>query len=367
MTLEERELEEMSGIPDFDEREPTEEELNAVEQEVEAVWMEDASEDEEIRTETDAENDRMTGADTEDTQTDEETEFEKEKLPDDLLTLYMQQVRSIPLLSEEEMMRLAEIIQRGKNAERTLEPLLWNPEALPPEEQAELEKLVAAGERAKQKLTEGNLRLVLSTARKYKGRGLSMGDLIQEGSLGVIMAAGRFDPSKGKFSTYAMYWIVQKIRKAILDQNPIRFSDNAAGDLRKVKATATRLTQELGHEPSAEEIAAELGKPVEWVRAVKGFDRSTVSLDAPVGEDGDAEVGDFVTDEREDNPLQIAEKTALHRSVQKVLDTLPDIERQVICLRYGFDCHEHEVDEIAEVLGKDEAWVRKIEQNGQRN
>ena len=255
---------------------------------------------------------------------------------DDPVKVYLKEIGRVPLLTPEEEIELALKIQAG------------GPE----------------GEKAKQRLSEANLRLVVSIAKRYVGRGMQFLDLIQEGNLGLIKAVEKFDHTKGfKFSTYATWWIRQAITRAIADQaRTIRIPVHMVETINKVKKVSSQLLHEYGHDPSAEEIAERLEMPVDKVREIMRVAQEPVSLETPIGEEEDSHLGDFIPDDDAPVPAEAASQTLLKEQLADVLKTLTPREEKVLRLRFGLeDGRPRTLEEVGKEFNVTRERIRQIE------
>ena len=283
---------------------------------------------------------------------------------DDPVRMYLKEIGKVPLLTADEEVTLATSMSEGNLAKERLAEIEENNEEISAEEQAELETLVKQGENSKQKLAEANLRLVVSIAKRYVGRGMLFLDLIQEGNLGLIKAVEKFDYTKGyKFSTYATWWIRQAITRAIADQaRTIRIPVHMVETINKVIRVSRQLLQELGHDPSAEEISEEMGMPVDKVREILKIAQEPVSLETPIGEDEDSHLGDFIPDEGASEPSEAASFTLLKEQLVDVLSTLTPREEKVLKLRFGIeDGRTRTLEEVGKEFNVTRERIRQIE------
>ncbi len=269
---------------------------------------------------------------------------------DDPVRMYLKEIGRVPLLSMEQEKSLAMRIEAGE-----LE-LLKNGVAET--------KLVDSGDEAKRQLTEANLRLVVSIAKKYVGRGMLFLDLIQEGNLGLIRAVEKFDYRKGyKFSTYATWWIRQAITRALADQaRTIRIPVHMVETINRLIKISRQLLQELGREPSVEEIAEAMGLTPEKVREVMKISQEPISLETPIGEEEDSHLGDFIEDQEAIAPAEAASVMLLKEKMADVLQNLTDRERKVLVLRFGLeDGHQRTLEEVGQEFGVTRERIRQIE------
>ena len=311
---------------------------------------------------------------------DDEDEIEVEKIdlsvPDgvsieDPVRMYLKEIGKVPLLSAEEEIELAKNMEAGAVAKEKIAILKSREENATEEELAEikeeiknLQKDLDAGDEAKKRLAEANLRLVVSIAKRYVGRGMLFLDLIQEGNLGLIKAVEKFDYRKGyKFSTYATWWIRQAITRAIADQaRTIRIPVHMVETINKLIRVSRQLLQELGREPSPEEIAAEMNMPVERVREILKISQEPVSLETPIGEEEDSHLGDFIQDDNVPVPADAAAFTLLKEQLEEGLGTLTEREQKVLTLRFGLeDGRARTLEEVGKEFNVTRERIRQIE------
>ena len=283
---------------------------------------------------------------------------------DDPVRMYLKEIGKVNLLTSEEEVELAQAMGAGNEAQIQLEEMEKAGEDVPAEVRQELDKIIQKGEAAKQRLAEANLRLVVSIAKRYVGRGMQFLDLIQEGNLGLIKAVEKFDYVKGfKFSTYATWWIRQAITRAIADQaRTIRIPVHMVETINKVIRVSRQLLQELGHDPSPEEIAKEMGMPVDKVREILKIAQEPVSLETPIGEEEDSHLGDFIPDEDASEPAEAASFTLLKEQLVEVLGTLTPREEKVLKLRFGLeDGRTRTLEEVGKEFNVTRERIRQIE------
>lgn len=309
---------------------------------------------------------------------DEEIEVEKIDLSvpegvsiEDPVRMYLKEIGKVPLLSAEEEIDLAQKMEAGAVAKEKIAILKKRQETASEEEEEEIEEEIKslqkdlnAGDEAKKRLAEANLRLVVSIAKRYVGRGMLFLDLIQEGNLGLIKAVEKFDYRKGyKFSTYATWWIRQAITRAIADQaRTIRIPVHMVETINKLIRVSRQLLQELGREPSPEEIAAEMNMPVERVREILKISQEPVSLETPIGEEEDSHLGDFIQDDNVPVPADAAAFTLLKEQLEEVLGTLTEREQKVLTLRFGLeDGRARTLEEVGKEFNVTRERIRQIE------
>ena len=284
---------------------------------------------------------------------------------DDPVRMYLKEIGKVPLLTADEEIHLATAMSAGNAAKERMAAAEKEGEVIPEEELAALKKDVKQGEKAKQKLAEANLRLVVSIAKRYVGRGMLFLDLIQEGNIGLMHAAEKYDYTKdNRFSTYASWWIKEAITRAIDQQSrEIRVPVHVAENIKRVQKAAKELQQEFGREAEPGEIAKKLGdRTEEEVKNILSYIRNPVSLETPVGEDGEDSLGDFVEDRSETTPEDAMDVLVRKEEVQELLETLNDREKEVISLRFGLGKDRtYTLEEIGESLGITRERVRQIE------
>lgn len=311
---------------------------------------------------------------------DDEDEVEVEKIDlsvpegvsvEDPVRMYLKEIGKVPLLSADEEIELAQNMEDGAVATEKINVLKGRLDGASEEEKAEikeeiktLQRDVDKGADAKKRLAEANLRLVVSIAKRYVGRGMLFLDLIQEGNLGLIKAVEKFDYKKGyKFSTYATWWIRQAITRAIADQaRTIRIPVHMVETINKLIRVSRQLLQELGREPSPEEIAKEMNMPVERVREILKISQEPVSLETPIGEEEDSHLGDFIKDDNVPVPADAAAFTLLKEQLEGVLGTLTEREQKVLTLRFGLeDGRARTLEEVGKEFNVTRERIRQIE------
>lgn len=311
---------------------------------------------------------------------DEEDEVEVEKIDlsvpegvsvEDPVRMYLKEIGKVPLLSADEEIELAQNMEDRAVATEKINVLKGRLDGASEEEKAEikeeiktLQRDVDKGADAKKRLAEANLRLVVSIAKRYVGRGMLFLDLIQEGNLGLIKAVEKFDYKKGyKFSTYATWWIRQAITRAIADQaRTIRIPVHMVETINKLIRVSRQLLQELGREPSPEEIAKEMSMPVERVREILKISQEPVSLETPIGEEEDSHLGDFIKDDNVPVPADAAAFTLLKEQLEEVLGTLTEREQKVLTLRFGLeDGRARTLEEVGKEFNVTRERIRQIE------
>ena len=311
---------------------------------------------------------------------DDEDEVEVEKIDlsvpegvsvEDPVRMYLKEIGKVPLLSADEEIELAQNMEDGAVATEKINVLKGRLDGASEEEKAEikeeiktLQRDVDKGADAKKRLAEANLRLVVSIAKRYVGRGMLFLDLIQEGNLGLIKAVEKFDYKKGyKFSTYATWWIRQAITRAIADQaRTIRIPVHMVETINKLIRVSRQLLQELGREPSPEEIAKEMNMPVERVREILKISQEPVSLETPIGEEEDSHLGYFIKDDNVPVPADAAAFTLLKEQLEEVLGTLTEREQKVLTLRFGLeDGRARTLEEVGKEFNVTRERIRQIE------
>ncbi len=289
----------------------------------------------------------------------ETLELEEHEAVDDPVRMYLREIGRVDLLTGAEEVQLGKAIEDGEAARK--EVMEGMPSFL---ERRQLQQVIIKGDRARQRLTEANLRLVVSVAKKYIGRGMSLLDLIQEGNIGLIRAVEKFDYRKGyKFSTYATWWIRQAITRAIADQaRTIRIPVHMVETINKLLRTNRRLLQELGREPTSEEVATEMGITPDKVREIIKVSQEPVSLETPIGEEEDSHLGDFIEDLALPAPADAASRQLLKEQVEEVLHTLTPRERRVLQLRFGLeDGRSRTLEEVGKEFAVTRERIRQIE------
>ena len=282
----------------------------------------------------------------------------------DPVRMYLREIGQVPLLTAQEEVDLAMRIEAGVQSEERLADLAASGESVEFDERRRLDRLRRDGERAKDELTQANLRLVVSIAKRYLGRGMQILDLVQEGNLGLMRAVEKFDYTKGfKFSTYATWWIRQAITRAIADQaRTIRIPVHMVESINKVHRQQRQLIQELEREPTVEELAAKCELKPEKVREILRISQDPLSLDSPVGEEDDSYLADFIADNDAVMPADVATANSLSEQIMSALDDLNDREKQVVRMRFGLDGGQPQtLEEVGKEFGVTRERIRQIE------
>jgi len=279
----------------------------------------------------------------------------------DAVRMYLREIGQVDLLTTEDERRLAQLIEEGKIAARRIDD---EGATLTTGEERMLLRAVSRGERAKSELTQANLRLVVSIAKRYSGRGMQLLDLIQEGNLGLMRAVDKFDYTKGfKFSTYATWWIRQAITRSIADQaRTIRIPVHMVEHMNRVTRAKRQMHQELEREPTVDELAERVQLEPDRVRELLRISQDPLSLDSPVGEEDESNLGDFIEDSSVDSPADAATRMMLHDAVTEVLGELPEREQEIVRLRFGLDGgRARTLEEVGQEFGVTRERIRQIE------
>ena len=283
---------------------------------------------------------------------------------DDPVKMYLRDIGQVDLLTITQESEFARTVQEGIASKEKIEAFMKMNKPIPYEEMMKLQEKIEQGDQARDILIESNLRLVVSIAKRYLGRGLPLLDLIQEGNMGLMKAVYKFDPTKGfKFSTYATWWIRQSITRAIADQGrTIRIPVHMVETINKLMRITRKLTQEKHREPTPEEIAAEMKISVEKVQQIQKINQEPSSLDATVGEEEDTNLGDFIADTEIQNPLEFTQYQIYREEIEAVLQTLTPREEKVIRLRYGLDDNRaRTLEEVGKAFNVTRERIRQIE------
>ena len=288
---------------------------------------------------------------------------------DDPVRMYLKEIGRIPLINQEEEVRLAKLVETGKAAQEQIDFYNDGELDLELDDLKQLEELVLDGEDAKNALVEANYRLVVSIAKKYTNRGLLFLDLIQEGNMGLIRAVDKFDYEKGfKFSTYATWWIRQAITRAVADQaRTIRIPVHMVETINKMARITRQLTQEFGREPTPEEIGVEMEMTAEKIQHIQRISREPISLESTVGEEEDSSLGDFISDASTLTPHESMLQDMTIQALDEILETLTDREEKVLRLRYGlYDGKTYTLEEVGREFGVTRERIRQIEAKAMR-
>jgi RNA polymerase primary sigma factor len=282
----------------------------------------------------------------------------------DAVRMYLREIGQVDLLTVDDERRLAQLIEEGKIAAEKIDAAGEDGAKLETIEERMLLRAVKRGERAKSELTQANLRLVVSIAKRYSGRGMQLLDLVQEGNLGLMRAVDKFDYTKGfKFSTYATWWIRQAITRSIADQaRTIRIPVHMVEHMNRVTRAKRTMHQELEREPTIDEIAQRVQLEPDKVRELLRYSQDPLSLDSPVGEEDESNLGDFIQDESADNPADAAARVMLSNAVGEVLNELSEREQEIVRLRFGLDGGQAKtLEEVGKAFGVTRERIRQIE------
>ena len=280
---------------------------------------------------------------------------------DDPVRMYLKEIGKVDLLTPEEEVTLAERMQKGSAA---AERIAAEGDAIPPEERAQLDKDIKAGDRAKKRLAEANLRLVVSIAKRYVGRGMLFLDLIQEGNLGLIKAVEKFDSTKGfKFSTYATWWIRQAITRSIADQaRTIRIPVHMIETINRMNRITRQELQETGVEPDSRRLAELMDMPEDKILKIMKIAKEPISMETPIGDDDDSHLGDFLEDTQTTAPAEAIQNSSLSETVKQVLDSLSPREAKVLRMRFGIEMQsDHTLEEVGKQFDVTRERIRQIE------
>ena len=278
--------------------------------------------------------------------------------------MYLREIGQVDLLTIDDERRLAQLIEEGKIAAEKIDESNEAGKPLESVEERMLLRAVKRGERAKSELTQANLRLVVSIAKRYSGRGMQLLDLVQEGNLGLMRAVDKFDYTKGfKFSTYATWWIRQAITRSIADQaRTIRIPVHMVEHMNRVTRAKRTMHQELEREPTIDELAQRVQLEPDKVRELLRYSQDPLSLDSPVGEEDESNLGDFIQDESADSPADAATKVMLSNAVGEVLGELSEREQDIVRLRFGLDGGQAKtLEEVGKEFGVTRERIRQIE------
>lgn len=280
---------------------------------------------------------------------------------DDVVGLYLKEAGRVPLLTAEEEIRLAKRMEAGIAAAQKLEEV---GDGLPMDDRFELQEIIEDGDLAQEHLIKANSRLVISVAKKYVGRGVHFLDLIQEGNIGLIRAARKFEYQRGhKFSTYATWWIRQAVSRAVADQGrTIRVPVHMGDQINRLRRISLTLTQELGRDPTVDELAKAMETTPDKITTLIEVARRPISLETPTDEDEESEIGDFVEDVQSPAPSEMTDREMLREHLAAALNRLPDREARILQLRYGlFDGEMHTLEEVGKAIGVTRERVRQLE------